>query len=273
MGYPYYKRFPRDFFEGTIGMSFEVKGAYGLLIDLIFIRDGRLPDDARFIAGHLGLSVRKWNAIRAELIAAGKISVDLGIISNLRADNLTIERRLSPDKKEINRVEANENNNLQEPRAGGRARASEPEPEDSGGGDISAREPIDDWPAGSSADHADALCDLAATVNLDRSREGGLTLTAGRLHAWRRDGASWERDVKPVVLTLAAKARGPITSWKYFDRAVAEAKANNERELERIDHDATDHPGRTTTGFAKAGTDRRGPASMAGVLARQRGLG
>lgn len=272
MGYPYYKRYPRDFFEGTIGLPFEVKAAYGLLIDLIFIRDGRLPDDARFIAGHLGLSVRKWNTIRQALIDAGKIRVDLGIISNSRADNLTIERRLSRDDLEINQPDTNENNDLHEPRAGGRTGASEPEPEDSSG-DGSAREVFDDWPEGSSADHADALCAMAATVNLDRSREGGLTLTAGRLHAWRRDGASWDRDVKPVVLALAAKARAPITSWKYFDRAVAQAKADNDKQLERIEHDATDPSGGAAVGYAAAGSNRRGPSSMAGVLARQRGLG
>lgn len=247
MGYPYYKRFPRDFFEGTIGMPFEVKAAYGLLIDLIFIRDGRLPDDARFIAGHLGLSVRKWNVIRQALVDAGKIRVDLGIISNLRADNLTIERRLSHDYIEINQPDVNENNNLQEPRAGARARASEPEPEpEEEGADDKAREIVDDWPDGSSQDHADRLCDEANTVHLDKSREGGLTVSAGRLHAWRRDGASWERDVRPVVLGIAARAKAPIKTWAYFDRAVAEAKANNNRALPDGDqHGNGTGPGRS----------------------------
>lgn len=80
MSLPYYKRFPRDFLEGTIGLSFEVKGAYAIVLDLIYMRDGRLPDDARYIAGQLGCSVRKWSAIRAALISAGKINADLGII-------------------------------------------------------------------------------------------------------------------------------------------------------------------------------------------------
>lgn len=72
-GLPYYKAYPRDFLEGTIGMSFEVKGAYRLILDLIYMQGGKLPDDARYISGNLGCSVRKWNAIRAELIERGKL--------------------------------------------------------------------------------------------------------------------------------------------------------------------------------------------------------
>lgn len=99
MSLPYYKRFPRDFLEGTIGLSFEVKGAYAILLDLIYMRDGRLADDGRYIAGQLGCSVRKWSAIRDELIEAGKITVSAGIISNFRADYLTEETRKYQDKQ------------------------------------------------------------------------------------------------------------------------------------------------------------------------------
>jgi uncharacterized protein YdaU (DUF1376 family) len=84
-GLPYYRRYPRDFIEGTIGMPFETKAAYGLLLDLIYMQDGSLPDDAGYISGLLGCSVRKWNSLRSELIRLGKISADLGIISNFRA--------------------------------------------------------------------------------------------------------------------------------------------------------------------------------------------
>jgi 5-methylcytosine-specific restriction endonuclease McrA len=93
MSLPYYKRFPRDFLEGTIGLSFEVKGAYAIVLDLIYMRDGRLPDDARFIAGQLGCSVRKWTTIREELIARGKLQVHEGIISFGDAEKWAREAR------------------------------------------------------------------------------------------------------------------------------------------------------------------------------------
>ena len=99
MSLPYYKRFPRDFLEGTIGLSFETKGAYAIVLDLIYMRSGQLPDDARYIAGQLGCSVRKWSAIREELIARGKLQVHEGFISNFRADYLTEESRKYQDKQ------------------------------------------------------------------------------------------------------------------------------------------------------------------------------
>jgi uncharacterized protein YdaU (DUF1376 family) len=99
MSLPYYKRFPRDFLDGTIGLCLETKGAYAIVLDLIYMRDGRLSDDARYIAGQLGCSVRKWTAIRKELLEAGKIQCANGIISNFRADYLTEESRKYQDKQ------------------------------------------------------------------------------------------------------------------------------------------------------------------------------
>jgi hypothetical protein len=73
-GLPYYKAYPRDFMEGTVGMRFELKAAYRLALDLIYMHGGTLPDDARYVAGALGCSVRAWNGYRAELIAMGKLT-------------------------------------------------------------------------------------------------------------------------------------------------------------------------------------------------------
>jgi uncharacterized protein YdaU (DUF1376 family) len=41
MSLPYYKRFPRDFLDGTVGFTLEQKGAYSCVLDLIFMRGGR----------------------------------------------------------------------------------------------------------------------------------------------------------------------------------------------------------------------------------------
>ncbi|QBX38655.1 helix-turn-helix domain-containing protein [Brevundimonas sp. S30B] len=87
--------------------------------------------------------------------------------------------------------------------------------------------PASDWPEGDTRRHAELLAQAAQTVRLDPARQPGLTLTAGRLAAWRRDGASWEHDVVPVVTTIAAK-RGPlIASWKFFDAAIAQSISDN----------------------------------------------
>lgn len=125
MSLPYYKRFPRDFLDGTIGLCLETKGAYAIVLDLIYMRDGRLADDARYIAGQLGCSVRKWTAIRKELLTAGKIQCANGIISNFRADYLTEESRKYQDNQREIAGLPRKNNTLRQPKPS----QSEPEPE------------------------------------------------------------------------------------------------------------------------------------------------
>lgn len=113
-GLPYYKAYPRDFFEGTAGMPFELKATYRLVLDLIYMHGGKLADDPRFIAGHLGCSVRAWNQARAKLIEAGKIVADLGIISNFRADKELETLRTFQYKQRENASKPRKNNNIRE---------------------------------------------------------------------------------------------------------------------------------------------------------------
>jgi len=77
----WYKRCGADFIHGTMSLSLEEKGAYSLCLDLIYDRGGPIPDDARWLSGVCGVSIRKWNALRERLIEAGKIYVALGLLS------------------------------------------------------------------------------------------------------------------------------------------------------------------------------------------------
>jgi len=113
-GLPYYPRYPRDFFDGTNGMSFELKGAYAMLLDLIYMCGGQLYDEPRFIAGHMNCSVRAWGGYRAALIERGKITVKDGIISNFRADKELIIQRSFQDKQRINGSQPKKNKGLPE---------------------------------------------------------------------------------------------------------------------------------------------------------------
>jgi uncharacterized protein YdaU (DUF1376 family) len=81
----WYKRCGADFIHGTMMLTLEEKGAYSLCLDLIYDRGGPIPDDARWLSGVCGVSVRKWNAIRGRLIELGKLSANDGLISNFRA--------------------------------------------------------------------------------------------------------------------------------------------------------------------------------------------
>jgi uncharacterized protein YdaU (DUF1376 family) len=91
----WYKRSGADFIHGTMMLTLEEKGAYSLCLDLIYDRGGPIPDDARWLAGVCGVSLRKWNAIRDHLISLGKIIVENGLLSNSRADFELLSASLS----------------------------------------------------------------------------------------------------------------------------------------------------------------------------------
>ena len=111
-GLPYYKRYPRDIIDGTVGMTLELKGAYSLVLDLIYLQNGELPDDARYISGAIGCSVRQWNAIRAKLLAMGKIEVRGAYLGNYRADKELVSSHSYQDKQRENRAKASKNKRL-----------------------------------------------------------------------------------------------------------------------------------------------------------------
>ncbi|MGH6979053.1 MAG: hypothetical protein ACRED4_07160, partial [Brevundimonas sp.] len=88
-----------------------------------------------------------------------------------------------------------------------------------------------DWPDGDCRRWADLL---AAEVNhhrLDPSKTEGLLLTSARLAAWKAAGASWQFDVVPTVTALASRPGRRITSWKFFDAAIAQSIAANRAAL------------------------------------------
>lgn len=126
MGLAFYKRYPRDFIAGTVGMDLETKGGYSILLDLIYAHDGALVDDPRFVAGVLGCSVRKWNAIKNTLVNLQKISCEDGFISNFRASFELINARKIIDKNAENRTGLNKNSDL---KSRSRAPADLTEPE------------------------------------------------------------------------------------------------------------------------------------------------
>ncbi|MES2295227.1 MAG: YdaU family protein [Pseudomonadota bacterium] len=91
----WYKRCGADFIHGTMMLTLEEKGAYSLCLDLIYDRGGPIPDDARWLSGVCGVSIRKWNAIRERLLSLGKLAAGHGMLSNARADVELVSAALS----------------------------------------------------------------------------------------------------------------------------------------------------------------------------------
>ena len=82
----WYKRDPERALKGMFGLNLEERGAYNTVLDLIYLRDGNLPDDDRFIAGYLSVDVRVWRRIKTRLIGLDKLFVKDGLLRDEVAD-------------------------------------------------------------------------------------------------------------------------------------------------------------------------------------------
>lgn len=92
-GRPWYKRYGADFIVGALVLpDAEHKWAYSCIVDMLNDLDRPLPDEPGFICGFTGLSRRKWAVVRANLLAAGKITEAGGYLSNPRFDREREER-------------------------------------------------------------------------------------------------------------------------------------------------------------------------------------
>jgi uncharacterized protein YdaU (DUF1376 family) len=69
----FYWRDPDAAFAGMAGLTLEQIGAYNLVIDLLYARDGVVPDDDDELARALHLDPRQWRRVKRELMTAGKI--------------------------------------------------------------------------------------------------------------------------------------------------------------------------------------------------------
>jgi uncharacterized protein YdaU (DUF1376 family) len=82
----WYKRDPHRAVVGMTGLTLEEVGAYNLLLDWMYIRDGKLNDDNKTICGYLHTKPQRWRRLRSSLIAKKKIYVLGGFLHNERAD-------------------------------------------------------------------------------------------------------------------------------------------------------------------------------------------
>jgi uncharacterized protein YdaU (DUF1376 family) len=73
-----------DWMGGTLGMSCEHEGAYCRFLNRLYQRGKPLPDDDRFMATVMGLSIRVWRRLRDVLVEAGKIIARAGCLTNSR---------------------------------------------------------------------------------------------------------------------------------------------------------------------------------------------
>lgn len=73
-----------DYIAGTVGMQLETEGAYIRFLMRLYQRGKPLPDDDRFMATCMSLSIRVWKRVKDALVAVGKIIVKAGCLTNAR---------------------------------------------------------------------------------------------------------------------------------------------------------------------------------------------
>jgi uncharacterized protein YdaU (DUF1376 family) len=246
---PYQKLFWGSYHKHTAHLLHAREhGAYLLLIGALWNNDGRLPADDNTLASYAKLTPKEWQAIKPKLMPLFRVV--RGKLTQPRvSEDLAKYRDTSCKRKEAGKAggiaSARKNSGNGAANAPRLPTKPEPEPEPN----IDAAEergresaaPADDWPP--EGRPADVLVQLIDSPHLDPNRSPTLVTTAGRVSAWRREGASWVQDVIPVVSGLVQRARSPIGSWKFFDAAVAQSIADNRQALTipEARHDRPDH--------------------------------
>ena len=113
----FYKRDPDRALAGMLELTFEQRGAYNSLLDLLYSRDGKVPDDDVRVARMMSAHWRQWRKLKKQLIEAGKIWVADGYLYANRvqetlkeAADFSQEQRKKAAKRWVKSENANKNN-------------------------------------------------------------------------------------------------------------------------------------------------------------------
>ncbi len=113
-----YMRNVRDWRDATIQLSFEEKGYFDELINLIYLYDGYLPDDDDFISKAMPVNKRLHRRLKKKLIEYGVISIIDGLFFNKRAaleiekiNSLSSINKLNSDKRWAKSLKSKESGN------------------------------------------------------------------------------------------------------------------------------------------------------------------
>lgn len=72
---PFYKQFTSDFLNGIVDLVADEIGVYVVCYNLMYDRNGPIPDDPQWLARRCGTTTHRFNKIRAKLIKMGKLEV------------------------------------------------------------------------------------------------------------------------------------------------------------------------------------------------------
>ena len=101
----WYKLYPLDWDRGTDNLTLEQEAAFLRVCNSIYASDQPIAENYRVLAGFWRCNERKARRLLSELIAAGKLTVDDGLIYNERAMNgVSILRQLRVERQSAGRA-------------------------------------------------------------------------------------------------------------------------------------------------------------------------
>lgn len=83
----FYKRDPDRALAGMSELTLQQRGAYNTILDALYSRDGVLPDDDQMLRRIMGCHGNEWRAVKAQLIAVGKVWIQDGYIKAKGVDS------------------------------------------------------------------------------------------------------------------------------------------------------------------------------------------
>jgi len=193
-------------------LTLKQRGAYNSILDLLYSRDGDVPDDDVRVARMICCNWREWKAVKAELIALGKIWLEGGKIRAKRvketlreASDFSQEQRKKASERWQKSEKPNENNGPVMPQENASRAQSTPIATPTVVRDDAARtRDFDDFDSAlrsipGVASHPIAVAPVIAPI--------------WQMHL---NGFDFQAQIRPSIERQVANARRPITSWAYF---------------------------------------------------------
>lgn len=228
---PWFRFFPSDWLGGTRGLSALEAGVYINLLATMYERGEPLADEPAKLARMCGATVAQFKAAIETLVGDGKIVRLDGTLWNVRVEKELSERaeKSTTAQKSANELwkkKRNKNNDGVDanalPTHSERNASQKPE--------ARSQKEDADASAGGADDRLVASLIDAAGQAIDPTRYGFQDLS--RPKAWLAEGCLLETDILPAIRRVAERAAPmSIKNWRYFDGAVADARANRTKPL------------------------------------------
>ena len=270
---PWFKCFPRAWTRNTRSLTLEERGAYFDCLCILYETERPIPDDDKWMSHQLHVSPRRWRALRTALIAGGFLVETEGGLVNPRAMQ-EIEARAEQRRKNRENAVKRERKKRETPSNEAREESENPE----NASEINESEPETCSETGTikeieleveeekeeslaAAVEQEPACAAAASNKFDilenKLRDAcngalanpavaqGLYDLSAPL-GWIKNGCDLETDILPTLRAIGKRDHGKgISSWQYFARPVAEAKARREAGLPAVDVQAGTVPKKT----------------------------